>query len=127
MRYSTIATLLGLATSSVIAAPTLDARYYPFPLADGFPDPSAAALQEIEAGAGGTLGNGPPPPSLSIASATNLRLIAFNELFEVAFFTDLYRNITTHQHWYTKFGAFSKDFVLDALTTVVDVRIANPG
>jgi hypothetical protein len=123
MRYSSVAAIAGLAASSVLSAPVLDARYSPYPLADGFPNPSASQLQMIEELAGGTLGNGPPPPSLSAVSATNLRLIAFNEIFETAFFTDLLYNITTHQKGYTYFGAFSKEFVVDALVGVINVRM----
>jgi phosphatidate phosphatase PAH1 len=121
MRYSTIAAFIGFAASPVFAAPAIAARYAPFPLADGFPNPSASELQQIENGAGGTLSNGPAPLSLSNASTTNLRLIAFNEIFEVAYFTDLLHNITSNQPSYTNFGAFSKAFVVDALTAVIDV------
>ena len=124
MRYSTIATFIGFAASPVLAAPAIAARYAPFPLADGFPNPSASELQQIEKGAGGTLANGPAPPYLSNAGATNLRLIAFNEIFEVAYFTDLLHNITSNQPGYTNFGAFSREFVVDALTAVIDVRMA---
>lgn len=123
MRYSTIAAFVGFAASPVFAAPAIAARYEPFPLADGFPNPSASELQQIENGAGGTLGNGPAPPALSNASATNLRLIAFNEIFEVAYFTDLLHNITSSQIGYRKFGAFPKAFVVDALKAVIDVRM----
>lgn len=126
MRFSTVAAIVGLAASSALSAPIMDARYAPFPLADGFPNPSASELQMIEEKAGGTLGNGPPPSSLSAVSATNLRLIAFNEIFETAFFTDLLYNITTHQNGYTYFGAFSKEFVVDALMAVINVRIPDP-
>jgi hypothetical protein len=126
MRYSTFAAVVGLAALPVLSVPVLNERYSPYPLADGFPNPSASELLSIEAKAGGTLGNGPPPASLSAVSATNLRLIAFNEIFETAFFTDLLYNITTHQKGYTSFGAFSREFVVDALVGVINVRISDP-
>ena len=83
-------------------------------------------LLSIESETVDTLGNGTPPASLSAVSATNLRLIAFNVVFETAFFTtDLLYNITTHQKGYTYFGAFSREFVVDALIGVINVRISD--
>jgi len=49
---------------------------------------------------------------------TSLELIAFNELFEVAFFTDLIYNITNNVPGYEVGGNGVQQFVLNALTAV---------
>ncbi|KKY31301.1 putative late sexual development protein [Diaporthe ampelina] len=46
--------------------------------------------------AGGQLSNAPPPPKLASSSLTAFQLIAFNENFEVAFFSSLIENITNN-------------------------------
>ena len=64
--------------------------------------PDAAKLAKIAHQAGGSLSNG-PPPSRDLASPgaiTNFQLIAFNELFETAFFTELIANITDDKPGY---------------------------
>lgn len=67
-----------------------------YPLPNGFPitAPGSPQLKQIEEQALGTLPNGNPPSSLQPASITGLGFIAFNELFEVAFFKELIDNIT---------------------------------
>jgi len=95
------ASLIGLsAISSVSAAPF---SYGNNPLGNGFPvvaNPSQQ-LTGIEVQAHGTLPNGPPPPTKpSDDSLTSLRFIAFNELFEVAFFTELIGNLTANHNDY---------------------------
>jgi hypothetical protein len=67
---------------------------YAIPSTDGFPTPNAQQLLDIENEAGGLLSNAPPPPTLSPAGIANFQLIAFNEFFEVAFFSSLIDNIT---------------------------------
>ncbi|KEF58543.1 uncharacterized protein A1O9_06469 [Exophiala aquamarina CBS 119918] len=67
---------------------------FAFPLSNGFPNLSPAALQAVEVQAQGTEPNGAAPTGLSEDDLTSIRLIAFNELFEVAFFTDLLYNVT---------------------------------
>ncbi|KAF2402085.1 late sexual development protein [Trichodelitschia bisporula] len=67
-----------------------------FPLSDGFPNPSPQQIEVIEIQAHGSLPNGAPPPTISNEGIINLQLIAFNELFEAAFFADLIFNITNH-------------------------------
>jgi hypothetical protein len=78
-------------------AASLGDNPFKFPLSNGFPNiqnPSSA-LTQIEQQAHGTLPNGPPPPAAPAADdLTSLRLIAFNELWEVAFFTELLANLT---------------------------------
>lgn len=82
------------------AAPTEaaggDTTPFTYPLSNGFPSNNLSkdAVAAIQNQAQGTLPNGPPPPSLASDDITSLELIAFNEIFEVAFFTDLLYNIT---------------------------------
>ncbi|KAK3073847.1 hypothetical protein LTR53_004202 [Teratosphaeriaceae sp. CCFEE 6253] len=69
---------------------------FDFPLQDGFPDVSDDVLNDIENIALGTLSNAPPPPKSGAndTSINELAFVAFNELFEVAFFTSLITNIS---------------------------------
>ncbi|KAI1336003.1 sexual development protein [Xylariaceae sp. FL0016] len=83
-------------TLAIAAASLGWAAAYAIPSSDGFPDPSAQQLLSIETQADGLLSNAPPPPALSQAGMTNFQLIAFNENFEVAFFSSLIDNITNH-------------------------------
>lgn len=92
-----------------------------FPLANGFPDPSNEAQIEIELEAGGTLSNAPPPSNPGRDALTNLQLVAFNELFEVAFYTDLLVNITTFQSGFEIEDEFEFNFTVDALTAIQSV------
>lgn len=89
---------------------------FKFPLANGFPDlmvpsPELTAVEKL---AQGTLPNGALPKNISDASATNLQLVAFNEIFEVAYFNSLLSNLTTGEY---DLGA-AKDFVVKAIDTV---------
>ncbi|KAI9666815.1 MAG: hypothetical protein M1831_001591 [Alyxoria varia] len=86
--------------------------------------PDAAKLAEIAKQAGGSLSNG-PPPSADLASPeaiTNFQLVAFNELFETAFFTELIANITTNKPGYAIGGrgyrGKSKKVLLEILERV---------
>ena len=110
--YSLIASAALIGLSS--AAPFI------FPLGNGFPiiaNPSAQ-LTAIEQQAQGTLPNGPPPPSIQPDSLTNLRLIAFNELSEVAFFTELLTNVTNNYQGYQFEDDSVRKFVLATLTAI---------
>ena len=102
----------------VSAAPFL---YDDNPLGNGFPtiaNPSTQ-LSEIEAAAHGSLPTGLSPPAPPTAnSITSLRLIAFNELFEVAFFTELIANITNNIDGYTFRTTHEKEVVLTTLTAI---------
>lgn len=91
-----------------------------FPLSNGFPNIAnpSSALTTIEIAAQGTLPNGPPPTSVTADTLTSLQLIAFNELFEVAYFTDLIYNITNNVAGYQIGGDGVQEFVLNALTAV---------
>ncbi|KAL8900621.1 MAG: hypothetical protein Q9192_000965 [Flavoplaca navasiana] len=82
-------------TAAVVAAPAIDPGVPRFPLPDGFPTLNPDQLAEIQRLAGGTLPNQPLPTNLSQDAIATLKLLAHNELYEVAFFTELLTNITT--------------------------------
>lgn len=96
---------------------------YSAPTADGFPNPSASQLAAIQVVADGQLSNAPPPPKLAASSLTAFQLIAFNENFEVAFFSSLIQNITDDVDGF-KLEATEKKEVLNVLTTVK--AVSNP-
>ena len=84
-----------------------------------FPNVQAGSPAEsaIETAALGTLPSGnakPPPPSED--SLISLGFIAFNELFEVAFFTELLQNITTSKLGYSNID--NKEEVIRVLKVV---------
>ena len=77
---------------------TASSGAFSFPLHNGFPNiqvPSSQ-LSKIEKQAGGTLPgpNGAPPTGLGADTVNSQGFVAFNELFEVAFFTELLRNVS---------------------------------
>jgi hypothetical protein len=109
---------VGLASMLVAAAPI---KSLSFP--DGFPNPTPAQLKQIEQQALGTLSNEAPPVTVSPDGLTNLQLIAFNELFEVAFFTELIYNITNNVKGYRFEQQEKRDFVLKALAAVQGVSV----
>lgn len=90
------AVVFGLAS----AAPAIT-RDFSDPTDDGFPNPSAAQLAAIETTADGQLSNAAPPAKLADSSLTAFQLIAFNENFEVGFFSSLIDNITSGVDGYT--------------------------
>jgi|SRR5690242_19829425 len=113
-----------LIASLTLAAPTSkrqsglspDGNYFPLP--NGFPNPNRDGEITIQDGAHGTLPNGPPPPALSAEGVTNLKLIALNELFEVAFFTELIYNVTNKVSGYDL--GMGYDYMLDSLNAIVN-------
>ena len=61
--------------------------------------------------------NGPPGPKVSDDGLTNLKLIALNELFEVAFFNELLHNITEKAPGYDL--GYGHEYVLDAISAII--------
>lgn len=110
---TTTAALAGLA----LAAPAIP-RSYSAPTDDGFPNPSAAQLATIEQKADGQLSNAPPPPKLAGSSLTAFQLIAFNENFEVAYFSSLIENVTNNVPGYSLDSPNKNDELLSVLKTV---------
>ncbi|KAJ9488289.1 hypothetical protein VN97_g5028 [Penicillium thymicola] len=115
MRFH-IAALLGVAYLA-FAAPFSNVSTHPLP--DGMPNPSPSELETIELDSHGTLPNGPPPPGISEGGIVNLKLIAFNELFEVAFFHQLITNITDKVSGYRFTDEEDYDYVLDGLHAIL--------
>ena len=112
----------------LLASSTLTfASPFKFPLANGFPDPSPDSIASIQKTAQGSLPNGPLPKSLGPDSVTALKLIAFGETFEVAFFTDLLRNITHQVENYSPgANAHEREHVVKALEAVIAVSPPSP-
>lgn len=93
----------------------------PFALDNGFPNVAnpSDALTNINLAARGTLSNAPPPANPpSAQTLTSLRLVAFNELFEVYYFTELLKNITEGVPGYEFQDQRMKKKVIDHLTAV---------
>lgn len=111
MHFSRFA-LASTAASLVAAAP------FSYPLANGFPNLNSTATQQVFKLAGGTLPNGALPTSLKAAGVQNLQLIAANELFETAYFTELLANITGKV---AGSQVENYDYVVDTLTAVINV------
>jgi hypothetical protein len=118
---SSILYAVTLAAGFTSAAPASKRDFSPdnvyFPLANHFPNPSQDEIAKIELDAHGILPNGPPPPTLSPEGITNLQLIALNELFEVAYFTELVYNVTNKLPGYDL--GYGHEYVLDALSSIV--------
>ncbi|RMZ70786.1 sexual development [Pyrenophora seminiperda CCB06] len=107
--------------SFAVSAPTGNPDFSPdnvyFPLANGFPNPNQEAILDIQKDGHGTLPNGPPPPTISPDGVINLKLIALNELFEVAFFSELVFNLTNKVDGYNL--GREHDYVVDSLKAIV--------
>ncbi|KAK5058876.1 hypothetical protein LTR84_011140 [Exophiala bonariae] len=91
------------------------------PLSNGFPNIAnpSKQLDDINEAAHGTLPNGPPPPAAPAADdILSLRFIAFNELFEVFFFSELLQNITNNVDGFTFEDSHERQIVIDAITAV---------
>lgn len=106
---------------ATIAAPTIP-RSYSIPASDGFPNPSADQLATIQQKAGGQLSNAPPPAKLANSSLTAFQLIAFNENFEVAYFSSLIDNITNNSPGFQLDDHKERDQLLSILEAVKAVR-----
>jgi len=112
-----MAAVAGMALTPFVSAAPIEARDSPaFPLQDGFPTPSPAQLKDIETRAFGTLSNAKGVP-VSADGLINLQLIALNELFEVAYFTELLYNLTNKVPGYDLGNGHQ--FITDAITAVV--------
>ena len=124
MHFTSPATILAFAVAAtgVVAAP------FEYPLPDGFPTPTPAQIAAIEQLAGGTLPNGPTPANLTATAITNLHLLALNEFFETAYFTELLANVTNDVPGYdaASIAPLEKTYLVDALTAVVNVSSIAP-
>jgi hypothetical protein len=120
MRIAGITIALSSLALFATAAPTGKSQ-----MPDGMPDPSPSELRLIEQAAHGTLPNSPPPPVISSGGIVNLQLIAFNELFEVAFFNELIHNITNGVEGFDIDKVEANVNVLDVLKAILAVCITN--
>jgi hypothetical protein len=75
-------------------------------------------MEQVYKLAGGTPPNGALPSSLKPNGVQALQLIAANELFEVAFFTELVHNITSKVRGYSD---GNHKYIIDTLTSVINV------
>jgi hypothetical protein len=109
---------LSAAAAGVAASP------FKFPTSDGFPSPNSTQLANIEKEAQGTLPNSPLPKTLKATGVTTLQLLALNEIFEVAYFTELLANVTTNVTGYdsASIAPLDRTYVIDAITAIVNVR-----
>ena len=121
MRLLSIASLVVLATSS----PTVSETPFTFPLSNGFPFPNESALEELFTVAGGNFTNAPLAPKFDNDSLTSWKLQAFNEFFEVAFFTQLINNITERKPGF-QLDRETEDYVLESLTAIQAVSLEFP-
>jgi hypothetical protein len=110
--------LMGLSCLALVSAAPFS--FNNNPLGNGFPTPAAGQLAAIETQAHGTLptGNPPPPSPPKADTLTSLRLIAFNELFEVSFFAQLLSLVKSKAHGFWDDGK-DMDFIVDTLTAVL--------
>lgn len=104
-----------------VAVPVVEKRDFSVPSANGFPSPSAQQLLDIEKQANGRLSNAGLPPTLSAGSITSFQLIAFNELFETAFFNSLLYNVS---HDVAGYEYSNRTELVDVLVTVLAVSLA---
>lgn len=89
------------------------------PLNNNFPTPNAEQQQALFAQAHGSLPNTPSPSSVNPNTVTSLQLIAFNEIFEVAFFTELIQNITNNVEGYEILNTSQRDQALTGLLAIL--------
>lgn len=122
MRSSIIHSIAFLATLA-LGSPTIKRfsfkNFIPI-LPDGFPNPTPAQVKDIQRRAHGTLPNTPLPSNLSADGITSFKLIALNEIFEVAYFYELVQNITNNVPGY-KLGA-DRAKILEDLNVILAVE-----
>jgi len=108
------ASLIGLST----LASAVPFSFANDPTGEGFPTPNAQQLVQVEAQAHGSIPNGPSPSSVKDNTVTSLQLIAFNEIFETAFFTSAIQNITNNVQGYAIPNGAYRYAVLEGLTAI---------
>ena len=89
-----LSTIFYLATLGGLVAGVSVPRSHDAPTNNGFPNPNDQQKLAIAKQAGGLLPNGPPHATLGAGSTTALQLIAFNEIFETAYFSSLLQNVS---------------------------------
>jgi hypothetical protein len=110
--------LLGLSCLALVSAAPFS--FNNNPLGNNFPTPAAGQLAAIETQAHGTIptGNPPPPAPPKADTLTSLRLIAFNELFEVSFFQQFLSLVKSKAHGFWD-DSRDMDLLVNALTAIL--------
>lgn len=111
------ASFFGLSCLAVVSAAPFS--FGKNPLGNNFPTPAASQLAAIQTQAHGSIPAGnAPPPKPQPDTLTSLRLIAFNELFEVSYFAQLLDLVKSKAHG---FWDDSRDmaFIVDTLTVIL--------
>ncbi|KAH7413050.1 putative sexual development protein [Cadophora sp. MPI-SDFR-AT-0126] len=103
----------------VTAASAAPFKFADNPLGNSFPNPNQQQTLDIQTQAHGSLPNGAPPATINPNTLTSLRLIAFNELFEVAFFSSLLNNMTTNATGFEFQSSSARDTALAAVTAIL--------
>ncbi|KAG9739730.1 hypothetical protein KCU73_g9402, partial [Aureobasidium melanogenum] len=107
------------ASASYQSFPTQVASSKKLLLSNGFPNLSPSALADVNNAAHGTQSNASAGNiTFPADSLTNFQLIAFNELFEVAFFTSLLTNITTGVSGFEIPAHLNSTYIIDTLIAV---------
>ena len=113
--------VIGLSCLALVsAAPTFS--FANNPLGNNFPTPASGQLLAIETQAHGSIPSANPsaaagaPPKAD--TLTSLRLIAFNELFEVSFFFQLLQKIKNGESGFVD-HSFNMDAITNAITAVL--------
>ena len=104
-------------TASASGAQIKSGNPFSFPLDNGFPNLSDDQIKQVNVLAHGTEPNG-GAPTLSADDLTSIQLIAFNEIFEVAFFTDLLFNVTNNVDGFGIPDAKTRASVIAALIAI---------
>jgi hypothetical protein len=110
--------LVVISTFSLLVSATPLFTYENNPLGNSFPDTSPDQLKNIQVQAHGSLSNGKPPPKVDPDTLTSLRFVAFNELFEVAFFTSLINNITNVVDGYQVWDPEARSSLIEVFTAI---------
>ncbi|KAB5513278.1 hypothetical protein GE09DRAFT_1046995 [Coniochaeta sp. 2T2.1] len=109
---------LSLFTSALAVAGLAAAVPVGVPTDNGFPNPNAQQLLDIERIASGRLSNAPPPDKLEPSTLVAFQLIAYNEQVETAYFKSLINNITTNVPGFELDNKAKKAELLDTLKII---------
>ena len=124
MHFSVLTGLTVAGLAFLVSAAPTDQRGVSAPvthLPDGLPFPCPKQIKKIEEKAHGTLPNTPLPDHVSEEGIVNLKLIAFSELMEVAFFNQLLKNITNKVPGYEIGKEKDRDFAIETLRAILGV------
>jgi hypothetical protein len=113
-----LTSLVSISCFSILVSAVPLFTYENNPLGNSFPNPSLDQLKDIQVQAHGSLSNGKPPSKADADTLTSLRFIAFNELFEVAFYTSLIYNITNVVEGYQVWDPEARSNLIKVFTAI---------